>query len=57
MVKYLLLLSVRPNQQVINEADQHNVLGHSEMIKSVPGDLIMIMYQRIEGTVLGRASF
>ena len=46
-----------PQQDVINAVDQHEVLGDNEVIKLVPRDLIMIMCQRIEGTVLGGASF
>lgn len=50
VVKYLLL--PMPQQDVINVVDQHEVLGDNEVIKPVPRDLIMIMCQRIEGTVL-----
>lgn len=47
-------LCIRPSQyDVINIADQRHVLGNSEMMRSVPRDLITIICQRIEGTVPG----
>lgn len=53
VMKYLFRSSW---QDTINVMDQHDVLGDSKMIKSVPGDLITIICQRIEGIVPG-ASF